>query len=236
MAKEELESLLGDFRGQVGDYIISKKGKTKYIRKKGKKKNHHTKPKQKTEGRLGELSKIWNSLTIKERRTWFKLFKSEHIFDNKKNKQISDPRYLFIGLNREMQEIGEPINRIAPVYAEPQIMFDAKVEMVLKGKNLSMNLHLLNEIEANTKVIVLATPSLTNPSDEINERLYRLITVIDSNFVSGSSIKEEYLKVFQKIVRVGEEFSFKFKPVHKLSGVKGYEKSCRATVTEAMTQ
>jgi len=236
MAKIEVESLLGDIQGQIGGLIITKKKKTKYVREKRKKKNNHTKPKQKTESRFGDVSKIWTTLTVKERRTWLVLFKTDHKFKNKKHEKISDPRYLFIGLNRTMQEIGEPINRLAPAYKEPQLMFSAKAEIILKGKDLSMNLYFSNEIEEDTKVIVMATASLRNPSDLINEREYRIITVLDSKFVSGSSIKKPYLKVFGKIGGVGEEFGFKFKPVHKLSGIKGYEIYNRAEVIESKNQ
>jgi hypothetical protein len=230
MAKEENQSVLGDFKGQIGDKVISKRGRTKYIKQKGKKKNHHTKPKQKTERRLGDVSKIWTSLTIAERRTWFMLLQGSDVFKNTDNKKITEARYLFISINRNLIEIGEPIKLRAPVYAYPQLMFLAKFEMVLKGKKLYIQVHLLNKIEEDTKVIVQATPSLINPSESVNPRLYRSITVLDSKFKSGSSIKKEYLKVFGKIGGVGEEFSFRYITVNKNSGVKGYPLSCRTAI------
>ena len=44
---------------------------------------------------------------------------------------------------------------------------------------------------------------------------------MDLSFVSGSSIKDKYLKVFGKTGGVGEEFGFKFKPINKKTGM-GY--------------
>jgi len=230
MAKIDREGGFGDISGQMGDYIISRKGNKKNVRQKRKKKNNHTKPRVKTESRFKELSHIWTGLSISEKRAWFDLFTSGHKFKNKKEEDIADTRNLFISLNLTKQEIEEPINRTAPAYADSQNLFSAEVEMLLKDGNLSMNLHLLTEIEPDTKVIIYATPSITNPSKYINKRNYRSITVLDSNFVSGSSILDPYLKVFGKTGGVGEEFGFKWRPVNKHTGIRGIQTESLATI------
>ena len=213
------DSIIGDVNGQIGDKIYKRKGKKKIVVQKGEKVNHHTPARLRTEGLFEELPKIWKSLKRSEKKTWLALLKRGTTFKSSKYNKIVDPMMLFISINRNLQEANEPILLEAPYEALfPQIIIGIKFDVILNKRGGDILMYLPIKIQDDTKVILYATPVLTNPTDPPDWRLYRKIGVEDSCFKTGTSIREMYLKVFKNMPEERDEISIRYKTVHRNHG------------------
>ena len=80
MAEIDFSPVLGDAKGHAGNIVFTSIGLKKIIKQKGKKKNHHTKPRERTEDLFDNLSQVWKGMERHEKATWEKLVKSPIIF------------------------------------------------------------------------------------------------------------------------------------------------------------
>jgi hypothetical protein len=216
---KHIDGILGEDIGQIGDKIIKRKGKNKIVVQKGKKKNKHTKARQRTESLFEDLPKVWSGMKRWEKKSWENLLKSGHTFKNAKFKNIEDAMALFMSLNRNLQEAEEPLLRIAPSEPIfPQTLLRIKFDITVDGDGGDIKMELGEEIRNDTKIILYATFVLKSVSDNIDRREYRKIGVMGAGHEKVSSITKIYLKVFKKMPEEMDEISFKYKSVHRNLG------------------
>jgi hypothetical protein len=140
-------------------------------------------------------------------------------------------RALFIHLNRNLQEISEALIANPPELAPVETFDDFEVSIVTTPGSEDITLTILPAINADTKVIVQATPALTPGITYVNPNWYRKIAVLDNTFVSGGSIMTEYLSIFKEMPKTGERVGFRMKAVARISGKDEYPMPYVATAT-----
>ena len=140
-------------------------------------------------------------------------------------------RALFTRLNRNLQEIGEAIITIPPVLDPVEEFTSFYVNAVTTPGTEDMKVNLSPAINTGTKVIIYATPILGRAVTYVKPSWYRKVAVLDHTFVSGGSIKTEYLSIFKMLPGTGQRVAFKMKAVDITSGKDTYPMSDVATGT-----
>ena len=175
----------------------------------------------KERNRFATLNIEWSNLSYEQKIGWFKLSQDSSIKRSGSNKKLIDGQLLFLSYNGFLQEIGMPINKDVPELKQPQLSISFNLEATNNDGKREMLFHLEDPIQENSKVILYASGPLKTGTPKIDERYLRKISVIDSEFVSGSSILARYLLVFKEIPQKGQVMGFKALPINKECGKPG---------------
>ena len=168
--------------------------------------------------KFSSLLREWNKLTYENKLEWLKAAKESGVKRSGKGKEIIEGQQLYMSYNGFLQQIGEPINLKPPVIKEPSFIFklDFDIENSKSGKK--MNFHFKPALDKETKAVIFSTAALNIRGTKIEQRHLRKIAVLDPEFMSGSSILAQYLRVFKKLPQKGEVIGLKVLTVHRQCG------------------
>jgi hypothetical protein len=130
---------------------------------------------------------------------------------------------IFKMIARNMVEINEPVIYDAPEQVYPIPFKTVQVELIGSDTLEDIKLHFEPAISKNVKYKVFATAMLKRSLFFVKPCWYRKVAVIDSAFLSGSSVFKEYYAVFQNYGLEISRIDFKFIPVSTVSGLVSSE-------------
>ncbi len=186
-----------------------------------KRKTTKTKNQEREQRLFSNLNIEWGKLSYEQKLKWYELAKEDSIKRSGSGKKLKDGQLIFLSYNGFLQEIGEPINKDAPVLEDPQYFTYVSLDIANKGGKGEMILHFKPAIDSSTKLIIYSTAGLNTGKPEIDKRYFRKICVLDSNFISGSNILAQYLCIFKEIPSKGKVVGLKVLPVNKRCGKIG---------------
>ena len=168
---------------------------------------------------LKAASKAWAALTDVQRTSYNDI--SATIEYVKNGVTYTLPGFsLFVKLNRNLQDIGSPfyqdINRDTLI--SPPDMNGSTVTVVTTPGSEDIKLFIPATLNANTKALIYASPILES-SRKPNWKRLRIIGTIDGTFVSGGSIKTQYLARFGVLPSTGNKIAFAVMPVNITCGM-----------------
>ncbi len=182
--------------------------------------NRWSPSKQTSNIRFGNASRLWAKVKHSDVADWNKLADSFVKIDKLGNEYSMRGIDLFKQVNRELVEINEPIIFKTPKKVFPKTIITPKFEILGDKKLDDIRLFFKHPIHKDTKYVIFATPMLKPGINSPKPSWYRKFAVIDSTFISGYSLLNEYLEVFKHTVSNSQRIGFKIKPVSILSGFK----------------
>lgn len=174
---------------------------------------------------FGSTSRGYGQLTDGQIEVWNHAAKVFLLRSIGKKKIIKDGRSLYHYINLNLYEIGEPPLILPPVFENPQIYSDIKFEFIKKSKKTDIKLYLNPEIKEETKIILSATPCLSKGKHRVKDSWFKKIKVIGSKFKSGDSLMADYLSIFKTVDKDAYKICFKYREVHKRSGISHFAKN-----------
>jgi hypothetical protein len=214
----ENSSIFGEAHGKIGNNVLAK---TKYgTQVKSLPKPHFVIP----PGQLLEMeymdyvSKIYDTITEQEAgywRLWGEYPWVRRLYTKKKH---IDGRNLFFAVNMKRIEIGEPVIISIPHFNSTQVFNKIKIEIIKVKNRKDLILEFSPEIKENIKLVVTATRGLKDNLLHIPVVEYKKIAILDSSFKSGDSLRENYLRVHDRMPEAGKKISFNVTSVNKECG------------------
>ena len=224
MARVVMSGLVTDLRGKLGGTVFQKNRWGLFGRNLVIPINRSTADQEKVRELHSHLCKLWGGLTRNQRSMWRETAKLYPEVRNGKTYVLTG--FLFyMKLNRNLQEIGEPINTDVPRIEIPEAFTSFSVDIVTTPGTEDIKLNLSPAIDAQTKMRVYATFIVKNGVDFVKGK-YCKIAVLDHTFVSGGSIKAEYIAKYGKMPATGEKAFFHIRPTLTASGYDSYPLSC----------
>jgi hypothetical protein len=229
MAKVKFTAIVAQMRGKLAGSVFARGRYGNYMRTLTSPINSNTPSQERIRSMFSKVITGWFNLTNDERDAW-----NQRAMLSAKSVSFGESfnytgRVLFNHLNRNLQEINEAIITTPPAM-DPVESFDTfSVNILTTPGSEDIKASLSPAIDANTKVIIYATPVINQAAVYINPNWFRKVAVLDSTFVSGSTIKTEYLSVFKVMPTTGQRVAFKMKAVAKASGKDQYPLSDVAT-------
>ena len=181
--------------------------------------NPMTKSQQNIRGFFGAATRAWLALTFAQRAA-FNSIASGMEYVKKGLTYTLTGFNLFVKLNRNLQDIGQPFYKdiTRKTMVTPPDMSGSEVSIVTTPGSEDIKLFIPAALDADTMAIVYASPVLKS-SCKPNWKLLRIIMVIDSTFISGGSIKTQYLAEFGTLPGTGELVGFGIMPVNTTCGL-----------------
>ena len=182
--------------GKQGNIVFSSNQYGPYTADKSLPFNPNTEAQQKVRSGTASIARIWSTLTSAQRQNWCD--RSKNFAFYKKGIQYFLPGfYFFMKLNRNLYEVNEPIMRDCPSFQNyiPQEFSNFQIKMVDTPAGKDLLLFIFPTINSNTKIKLFASKDVKTSEMYGTHRLYK-IAILDSNFVSGSSIKDYYIKKY----------------------------------------
>jgi hypothetical protein len=179
--------------------------------------NRWSPSKQTSTIRFGNASQLWAKVKHSEVENWKSLADTCIKTDKLGNEFFMRGLDLFKQLNRQLVEINEPVIFTAPKKVFPKIIVSPEFEILGDKKLEDIRLFFKFPVHKDTKYIIFATPMLKSGINSPKPSWYRKIAVIDSAFLSGYSLLNEYLAVFITFGNT-HRIGFKIKPVSIISG------------------
>ena len=225
--------ILGNISGSMGaaEFVNSRYGQV--LRSKTIPIKRNTVPGDFTKSKFRDVNKLWGKITIAQHKGWLEFAKSFTRIDKAGNEVPCRAIDVFKSVNRNLIEINEPVLFDAPKMIYPKALKTIDVEIIERTTNSphasggqittnyldDIKLHFKPEIGKNVKYRVFATHMLRRTVYFVKPCWYRKIGVIDSNFISGSSILNEYNSIFKDIDIGTNRFGFLFIPTSTISGL-----------------
>ena len=212
-------SILGEMGGSLGNTSIVKTRYSKYIKRKSRPTNRRTQRQKTSKNRYRSVYYMWAKLTPAQHQQWLK-FASTFIHVDKEGNEFEKRAYdLFRTINRNLIEINEPTTLIPPkkVYPDPIESFSVKITASKELEDIKVFLD--TPVPQNTKVIIYASPEMGLGQNSTKKSFYKKVKVIDSTFLSGTSILNEYLALNILCPPHTFKFAFKFRAVSTISGL-----------------
>jgi hypothetical protein len=190
-----------------------------YRRRKVKVKDVKTTKQVTVRSSLGDLGRLYSTLSHKQSGYWRMYAGMKDIREMVTKKKYLTGQTFFVSVNRNQQEIGEPIFMTFPSLALAQYLPHIEIKIVdgNKGKDIVMDVKA--KMEDYTKLSIFATPAMKESRYSVNESMFRKIHVADSRFKPGDSLKQEYLKIYKTMPEAGEKIVFYVKSVNKTCGI-----------------
>lgn len=208
MAKIKFGALMTDARGKLGGHVFSKNRGGAYLRTKVTPSNPQTEDQQANRSLLGYLAQQWSILTEAQRATWNGAvgdWKTTNIFGDSVN---PSGKSLFTSLNKNLLNVGGTLMTGAP----------AKVQMAIVGLtgvtvdiSSSIITPAINAVGADFEVVVSATPSLSQGTSFVKNRL-RSIYKANGASVVAADIYTAYVAKYGEPV-AGQNIHFEVKVV-----------------------
>ena len=212
--------------GKQGNIVFSSNQYGPYSADKSIPFNPNTEAQQKVRSGTAGISRIWSTLTSVQRQQWCE--RSKKFAFSKKGIQYYLPGfYFFMKLNRNLYEINEPIMRDCPSFLnyEPQDFSSFEVRMVDTHSGKDLLLFLFPAINNNTKIKLFASKDVKTSEMYGTHRLYK-IAVLDSTFVSGSSIKDYYTEKYVNLPASNGKAFFDIRSTNINSGFTSLPRTC----------
>ena len=122
-------------------------------------------------------------------------------------------------------EIGEPLRADPPGFLNPQIFINVRFEYINKDGKADIRMHLGEEIKEDTKIIISATEPLGRGKRKVDDSWYKKIGVVGNEFKSGDSILAQYLQLYKDMKDDFYKICFKYREVHKISGISNFDRT-----------
>ena len=234
-------SMLGKISGKTGGTQFYPSSQGNIMRISPIPVNVWTPARQRARLRMNKAVKSWALVSFEMADRW-NAFASEFKHTDKVGKElIYKGREIFIMINSNRLEINEPIILEPPQKVYPENFTSINVNIihnsllntqyplpdtqnVLPDTQYSIpdtndiRLSFDPEIHKDTKFIIYATSDLRPGVNSIKPCWYKKIAVIDSTFLSGFSIVNEYKAVFKFLSLKSNRIAFFFRPVSAMSG------------------
>jgi hypothetical protein len=222
MAKVKFTAIVAQMSGKLAGSVFARGRFGNYIRTLTSPINSNTPFQQRVRSLFSKVITGWYNLTDDQREAWNSgaaLAGQKVSFGDSFN---YTGRVLYSQLNRNLQEINEAMITTPPVMEPAQSFntFSVDIDETPGSEDIKMSFD--PAISTDTKVIVYATPILNRGAVSISPRWYRKIAVLDNTFLTGSSIKADYLSIFKTMPATGQRVGFKMKSVAKSSGKPEY--------------
>jgi hypothetical protein len=166
------------------------------------------------------VSMLWKSLTSDQKTVWDNV---PVVFGlkTKGNRGFMTGYQLFMQINRNLLDIGEAMLEDCPQQLiSPEIITSFSVSIDLTPGSETITADFAPAITAGNKLVISATPFLNSQSQKGNKFL-RVITVKDHTFISGGSIKSEYLARFKAMPLNGSAVLSSAKCIDTATGQTG---------------
>lgn len=158
-----------DGSGKLNGWVASKNRGGSYMRTKVTPLNPSTSAQQNARGILGSLSTQWSQLTEAQRLSFNNAvgdFARTDIFGDIRNPSGIN---LFVKLNTNLINTGQPQITSAP--AKEEILFSPIDAITMDVSGQTGTIQLLNSLNDGAEVLVFATPTLTNGTSFVKNRL-----------------------------------------------------------------
>ncbi len=215
-----------DLSGKQGAVVFSKNQYGPYSCQKKTTTNPNTTYQQNVRSSTADIARQWVSLSPAQRLDWSK--NSLLHPQKKKGKTYTLPGfYFFMKLNKNLSEVGEPLITDFPdiKYLQPQNISSFSVKMVNSNSGNDILLFFNPAINNKTKLSLFATMPLKLSLSYSTSHAYK-IAVLDSSFISGSSIKDFYLHKHKQLPDSMSKVFFEIKSANINSGFTSVPKSC----------
>jgi hypothetical protein len=209
-----------DRRGKVGGSVFQKGRFGNMERVLVTPRNPKTPYQLDVRSKLTSLSKIWGGmLTAAQRAVWTQRALTYPYVH--KGKTITLTGFLmFMRLNRNFQEIGQPILDDCPQNLTSVLVpFDTiSVEAKSTPGSEDIKLDFSPAIDAD-KIVMLYATTIVKSGTKVKESAYRKIGTLDSTFLTGSTIQDLYVAKFNEKLQTGSMAAFKTVEIDKNIGV-----------------
>jgi hypothetical protein len=181
---------------------------------------------QTTRAGTARIARLWTSLTPAQRLEWTKQSK-KYQFKKKGKTYFLSPNVFFIKLNKNLYEVGASLMLDFPSgnLEDPQNFNQFEVQMVNSPSDIDLLMFIEPAIDSNTKLSIFATMPVNN-SESYGTSKRLKIAVLDSSFVSGSSIKDLYWQKYFQFPGKTTKVFFEIKSVNLQSAFASVPKSC----------
>ena len=226
--KTKFGSIIVAGSGKIGGHVASKNKSGSYLRTKVTPSNPQTSSQLAVRGDFTTVSKAWEGLTDNQRNGWTASvgsFKKTNIFGD----SVTPSGFnLFVKINQNLLNIGEPIISDAPQATSPAAI-ESLTATAVSGTGV-VTLTFAPAIGADDKVVVMATaPQAAGKSYVKN--LYRKVTVLTTADVTPKAITAAYAAKFGAPSNAGQRIFFKLFPVSTVTGVTGASIPAEAVIS-----
>ena len=219
MAKVRYNGLIDDLSGKLGKNVHTHNKTQKYLRTQTENEYIQTDGRKESNDKFAYTTVKWSSLSDKQIEGWNRAAMDYNLKSSKRNNVMKTGRAFFNHVNRNLKEIDEPQITNAPDRIRPQYILDFRFEFVKKGKKRDIIVKFNPKIDEDSKIIIYATHSLMMGQHYVDNAWYKKIAVIDSQFNTENSILAQYLRVFSDIEEDMYKIQFKYREVHKKTGI-----------------
>ena len=212
--------------GKQGNTVFSNNKYGSYSCDKNIPVDPNTEAQQKVRSGTAIIARTWATLTSLQRKEW--CMKAENYPFQKKGKVYFLTGFMFfMKLNRNLYEVNEPLLEDFPAHQiiSPQTFESYEVKMVDTPAGKDLLLYIYPAIEPKTKIKLFATKDIKVSEMYGTHKLYK-IAVLDSTFVSGSNIKQYYIKKYNKLPGLDGKAFFDYTSVNINSGFTTLPWSC----------
>lgn len=193
-------------RGKIGATVMSRNKYGPYAKINTLPSNPNSIAQLQSRSRMSGLSRQWNFLTEVQRMNWNEQSKNFPV-QKDGNVYFSTGKNFFVKFNRIRQEIGEPALLDFPGIALPQSFDHFSVEYINTPAGTDLILNISPPISSATKIRLTATRMVNRGVSSANRRHYK-IGILDSSFISGSSIKDLYINKFGGLPPIDKKIFF----------------------------
>ncbi len=202
--------------GKVAGSVFQRNKYGRFVRNKTIPTNPQTVSQQEVRLNVSDLSKTWGTLTEAQRQNW--IAEAQNYPLTKKGRTYTLAGYMyFMMLNRNLQEIDQPVITDCPPIGKPQKFDFFSVNITTTPGTEDIKLFISAPVDAGTKIKLYSTrhikPGVYNFSRKLNK-----IGVIDSTFITGGSIKSLYLAKYGTLPGTGDKVYFAIQPTLVDSG------------------
>jgi len=204
--------------GKLGAVIFSRNQYGVYTCMRKPPVNPNTDAQKFTRAGTRNISREWAKLTDAQRENW-RIAAHNYPFQKKGITYFLQGYVFFLKLNKNLYEVGEPVLKDFPLGAkiDPQIFDLFSVTLVDTPTGKDMLLFLEPAINSNSKLSLFATMPVKSSELYGTRRRYK-IAVLDSSFVSGSSIKDLYYNKFGQLPWSATKAFFEYKVTSLVNG------------------
>ena len=193
MARIKFGMMMTDARGKLGGQVFSKNRAGAYVRTKVTPSNPRSLSQMSSRSILGSLSVMWNNLTLSQVAAWNAAtadWQKTDIFGDLKK---PTGKNLFVQLNKNLKQSGQPI--VTDVPAKVEIPIISATAAVVDISDTSITFTNLTSVPANVKLQISATPAIPNGQNYVTNKL-RVIGYLNSGAITGAGVWSMYVSKF----------------------------------------
>ena len=180
--------------------------------------NRWSPAKESSNHRFGNTSRLWAKVKYQDVDNWNQLADTINKTDKLGNEYSPRANDVFKHVNRYLFEINEPVIFVAPKKVLPKLIESPEIDLKVSERLDDLCLFFKKPIHKDTKYIIYATHPVNNGRNSPKDSWFKKFAVIDSTFLSGYSLINEYLAVHQSNIYPYYRIFFRIKPVSRISG------------------